>query len=380
MQYRKYGNTGLQLAALGFGAMRLPAEEERAVPLMERYLELGGNVIDTARAYGHSEEMVGKVLRGRREQVILSTKNHSLEMGRRHPQDWREYFEASLTTMDTDYLDLYHIHNIWFEGFEEVLYEPGGAWDQLMKAKDEGLVRHICFSCHDTPEAMMKFIDLGIFDGILLQYNLLDRLERFTGAHTGGTGNEQVISYAADKGLGVMVMGPMAGGRLMQGPAEQLRAILPEKTASIAELALRFVLANDHVTSALSGMNAMEQVEENCRVANQQGPLSEAERAAVLDAVAQMEKLAELYCTGCGYCLPCPQDIAIPALFSAMNYHRVWGLTDLAKGVYRRYGPNHPKGKQNASACTECGQCEERCPQNIPIIEQLKETHRALGE
>nr|NIM50473.1 aldo/keto reductase [Gemmatimonadales bacterium]NIQ99211.1 aldo/keto reductase [Gemmatimonadales bacterium] len=145
------------------------------------------------------------------------------------------------------------------------------------------------------------------------------------------------------------------------------------------ELALRFVLSNPGVTVAFSGMSTREQVQENCAVAGREEPLSGEEVSAIRVALAENERLAELYCTGCGYCLPCPEGVAIPDIFSAMNLHRVWGLTGAAKERYGRLGPDNRRGKMDASACIECGECEEKCPQNISIREQLKETHELLG-
>ena len=211
---------------------------------------------------------------------------------------------------------------------------------------------------------MIKLIDTGFFEGLLLQYNLLDRR------------NEDVIAHAAEKGLGVEVMGPVGGGRLGMS-SEKLESLAGVK--STPELALRFVLANPNVSIAFSGMSAMSHVEENCATASREDSLSAEELESIEQALRENQRLAELYCTGCDYCMPCPQNVGIPQAFAAMNMHRVWGLTAHAKGMYRRLGPNHRKGLLQADACVECGQCEGKCPQNIPIIQQLKETHEALG-
>ncbi len=161
--------------------------------------------------------------------------------------------------------------------------------------------------------------------------------------------------------------------------SQRIESMVPG-AISTPELALRFVLANPNVTIAFSGMNTRAQVEENCAVASREAPLSKKEMQAIQNALEENKRLAELYCTGCNYCIPCPQGVAIPDIFAAMNYHRVWGLTTHAKQLYRRLGPDNKQGKMDASACVECGECEEKCPQNIPIIERLKESHAALSE
>ena len=381
MQYREYGKTGKMIAALGFGAMRLPKDEDYAVEIMQRYLDLGGNLIDTARAYGESERIVGQAIRGRRDQLYLSTKNHSLFQLEREPGLWREYFETSLQNLGVDRIDFYHVHDTKWEGFEEAFFAQGGPFEQMRQAQAEGMIDHLCFSSHDTPANIIKLIDLGVFAGMLVQYNMLDSLEAFgVHGHKEGASNEPPIAHAAEKGMGVLIMGPVAGGRLMSGPPDKLAAMLPGMVQSIPDLALRFVLANPGVTCALSGMSEIQHVEENLATASREEPLTKEEHEQIRQAVAQNEKLAELYCTGCNYCQPCPEGVAIRDIFAAMNYHRVWGLTDHAKHSYRRLGPDNSEGKMNAGACVECGECEEKCPQNIPIIEQLAESHAALSE
>lgn len=381
MQYREYGNTGKMISALGFGAMRLPKDEDYAVEIMRRYLDLSGNLIDTARAYGESEKLVGRAIKGRRDQVYISTKNHAFDQLNRASQLWREYLETSLKNLAVDHIDFYHAHNIKWEGFEEAFFAKGGPFEQARRAQEEGIIGHLCFSSHDTPENIIKLIDLDVFEGIIVQYNMLDSLEAIgQHGHKRGISNEPVIAHAAEKGMGVMIMGSLAGGRLMQGPADKIKEMVPGEVSTVADLGLRFVLANPNVTCAMSGMNQMQHVEENMATASREEPLTDAEYEQIRQAVAQNEKLAELYCTGCNYCQPCPEGVAIPDIFAAMNYHRVWGLTGYAQSLYSRLGPDNREGKMNATACVECGECEEKCPQNIPIIEQLKESHKALSE
>jgi len=372
LQYRRYGNTDMELSTLGFGAMRLPADDDYAVECMVHALDLGVNFIDTAMGYrsakpgaeaGHSEVLVGRAIKGRRSEVYISTKNAPRDRSAAH---WRENLENSLKRLDVDKIDIYQlVHSVTWEKYINDFKPEGCGLQEAIKARDEGLIGHFSFSSHDTPENIIRLIDEGIFESIIVQYNLLDRR------------NEPVIAHAGEKGLSVLVMGPVGGGRLGMS-SEKLRQLVPD-ARSTPELALRFVLANPNVTVAMSGMNTLEMVEENAATCSRTEPLTADELAAIEQALAENQRLSELYCTGCNYCMPCPNGVGIPQAFAAMNLHRVWGLTDLAKQQYARLGPDNKDGLLQADACIECGECEEKCPQHIPIIEQLKETHEALG-
>jgi predicted aldo/keto reductase-like oxidoreductase len=228
----------------------------------------------------------------------------------------------------------------------------------------------MCFSSHDSPENIVRLIDTGEFEGILVQYNLVDR------------SNEEVIAYAHEKGLGVSIMGPVGGG-LLAAPLDQIRRAV-DGAATTPEIALRFVLTNPHVTLALSGMNTVEMIDENVATASCLQALSESEMQGLAGALQEIQNLADLYCTGCGYCMPCPNGVDIPANFRAMNYHRIWGWEEQARDLYRRLGFwRRWRGKRVqrwAEAYVECGECEPKCPQDIAIRKQLKETARALGQ
>jgi len=373
LQYRTYGKTGDKVSRLGFGAMRLPMVDDHvdmdlAVSIIRRALDLGVNYVDSAVGYCHGESQiaVGKAIKGRRDKLFVSTKNHYRGES---PDEWQEYLDQSLERIDVDYIDFYHLHGFRWETYQNQV-GPGKPIERFRKAKEEGLIRHMCFSCHDSPENMMKLIDTGDFEGMLVQYNLLDRR------------NEEAIAYAHEKGMGVAIMGPVGGGRLV-APSDQIQNMVGG-SKSTPEVALRFVLSNPNVTLALSGMNSMEMVEENTATASREEPLSAEERQKVLDMLEETKKLSDLYCTGCGYCMPCPNDVDIPGNFSAMNYYRVFELKEYAREQYKRLGRKRRRDRTTveawAAACIECGECEPKCPQNIPIREQLKETHATLGE
>jgi predicted aldo/keto reductase-like oxidoreductase len=371
MQHRQYADTDIEISALGFGAMRLPDEDDFAIECMVHAFENGVNFIDTAPGYrggedreaGSSERLVGRALQQvDRDGIYLSTKNAT---GVPSAEGWREGLEQSLENLQTDYIDFYQcVHGMKWETFQEK-FEPL-ALEEAEKARDEGLIRHFSFSSHDSPENILKLLETGLFESCIIQYNLLDRR------------NEPVINYAREHDISVLVMGPVGGGRLGMR-SEKMESIVPG-VQSTPELALRFVLSNPGVTSALSGMNTIDMIDENIATASIEEPLSDEELAAIEQTLEENKRLSELYCTGCDYCMPCPQDVGISRIFSAMNMHRVWGLTEPAKERYARLGPDSRSGLLQADACVECGSCEAQCPQDIPIIEQLKESHEALSE
>jgi predicted aldo/keto reductase-like oxidoreductase len=369
MQYRDFGKTGLKASALGFGAMRLPmkgehVDEEAAIATIHRAFELGVNYIDTAYFYcnNESEIVVGKALKGWRDKVILSTKNPDSSVD---GDVWRKVLDDQMRKLDVDRLDIYNFHGIGYDHFVKDIARPGGALEAARKAQDEGLFTYLSCSFHDSVESLIKLVDTGEFTSITCQYNLLDRA------------NEAGIAHAHEKGVGIVIMGPVGGGRLGE-PTPQIRELLPPGSKSSAEIALRFVLSNPNVTVALSGMGNVQMVEENAATASRGEPLSAAEWAAISAALEEKKKLADLYCTGCAYCMPCPNGVDIPANFALMNNYRLYGLLDHARWEYQN--EDLARNKAQASYCQECGQCEAKCPQKIPIMAQLKETDKALGK
>jgi predicted aldo/keto reductase-like oxidoreductase len=375
MVYKTFGKTGVKVSALGFGAMRLPmkevggkkiVDEDLAVPLMQKAFEMGVNYVDTAPLYCEtlSEIAVGKALKGWRGKVYLSTKNPIDDADGGH---WMERLEKSLKKLDTDYIDFYHFWGISLKGFESWQGLKFGPLEAARKAKEQGLIKHISFSYHDSAENYKPIVDSRHFETTLVQYNLLDR------------SNEENIAYAKSKGLGVVVMGPVGGGRL-GAPSAKIQGLLKNKPSSTAEMALRFVLANENVDIALSGMGNMDMLKENFEIASRAGHLTEDELRHVKSMMEENKNLANLYCTGCNYCKPCPQGIDIPYLFEIMNRFKVYDLKEHAKSAYKEMidGLSWIKSA-DASKCAACGECEGKCPQKLPIIKQLQETHATLA-
>lgn len=371
MQYRKLGSTGFNISTLGFGAMRLPEyekngkwymDEEKSLQIIHRAFELGVNYIDTAWTYCHenSQYMVGKALKGFEGRVKVSTKLPVSVM--KKEDDFWCILEEQLKRLDTDCIDFYHLHGLNNDAFENIVL-PLNMLDNMEKAKQKSLIRHKSFSFHDKTDIMKKIIDTNAFETVLCQYNLLDR------------SNEGAMEYAAGKGVGVIVMGPVAGGRL--AVTSNILKSLVRNSAGTPEIALRFVLGNKNASCALSGMSDLNMVEENAATASREDELSSSEWAKISDTLEQNKALSDLYCTGCDYCQPCPKSIKISSLFLLYNYHSIYGLTDYAKAKFAKMGENMNSGG-NPADCIECGACSKRCPQHINIPEKIKMVIREL--
>lgn len=374
MFYRELGRTGLKVSQLGFGAMRLPmhkieidgqteerVDRELATPMIHRAFEGGVNYIDTAVMYcnNDSQRAVGDALKGWRDRIVLSTKNHYTGT---EEKVWWQNLEDSLERLQVEYIDIYNHHGINWQSYVDNIEPRVGRW--MVQARDQGLIRHICCSFHDNNEALRKLVDSGYPESITLQYNMLDRQL------------EDGIAYAHEKGVGVVVMGPVAGGRL--GATSSVLENLVPGIERVPELALRFVLANPGVTVALSGMSTLQQVEENVATASSPATLSDEENVLIAEHASRLKTMADLYCSGCGYCQPCEQEINIPTIFNLYNMGRIYGLWDHARDSYSKIGKvDWLKGNQ-ADACIACGDCENKCPQNLDIVEELAKAHEAL--
>jgi len=366
MQYKYYGNTKVKVSVLGMGTLRFPKTKGRAdadlfIKILKHAFKLGINYVDTAAMihYG-SENVIGKSIKGIRDKIFIATKNHYRGNS---ADEWEKLLHKSLRSLDTNYIDFYHLHAIRWDDYRKYIV-PAKIMERFRKLKSEGIIRHICFSTHDEPSNIKKLIDTEEFEGIVIQYNLLDRA------------NEEIIAYAHEKKMGVAIMGPVGGGRLV-APSAKIKGLISGANNS-SEIALRFVLSNPNVTLALSGMTSIEMLEENVRTANINDPLSDGEKQKIIDTLNEISKLKELYCTGCRYCMPCPNHVDIPGNFEAIIYYKVWDLKEYAKKLYKKKKNN--RSLKWAEACIGCGECETKCPQNIPIRSQLREVAKVLGE
>lgn len=376
MKYRNFGRDGAKISALGFGCMRFPEyekdgkwfiDEDKAIPMLHHAYENGVNYFDTAPFYcnSNSEITVGKAFHDIRDKVMLSTK---IPIGDevKATADYRRWLEKSLRKMDTEYIDYYHFWGINKRGFDDKILGLN-LLEEAAKTKEEGLIRHISFSFHDDPANIKYIIDSAAGRGIpmetmLVQYNILDR------------SNEEMIAYAASKGMGVVAMGPVGGGRLA-APTDLYTKLTGKPSIATYELAFKFVLGNKGISCALSGMQNIDMVDKNLKIADDDSVLDEKEWEQLGTALEQLKKFSELYCTGCRYCQPCPADINIPHIFNMYTYYNVYGLKDHAKAEIARYIKD---GGKLIADCKNCGFCEKHCPQKLEIRSLLERVEGVL--
>lgn len=377
MIYRKFGNTGEMISALGFGCMRFPEYEkdgkkfvdtEKTDEMIAEAYKLGVNYFDTAPYYcnKNSEAALGHGVKAFRDKVLLSTKFPG--EGAEQPGMYRRRLDSSLKNMDTDHVDFYHFWGINRKYFDEVMI-PCGLLEEARKAKEEGLIRHISFSFHDDPSAIRHIIDSSEERGVpmesmLVQYNLLDR------------SNEEMLTYAQQKGLGTVAMGPVGGGRL-SAPTELYARLTGGASIPTYELAFKFVLGNPDLNCALSGMQTLDMVKQNAALASRAEGFSTEEWQQLGSAMEDLKKFSELYCTGCKYCQPCPAGIEIPAIFNMYTYHNVYGLTGHAQHMFNEYVK---KGGKLHTDCKNCGFCEKKCPQHLQIRELLQKVEAVFSK
>lgn len=371
MIYKKFGNTGVEISALGFGCMRLPELEvdgkwtvdfEKTDEMLRYAYEQGVNYFDTAYFYCHSnsEAAVGRGVKEFRDKIYLSTKCPMENLT--SAADYRAKLEESLERLGTDYVDFYHFWSINKKIFDEKIIGLN-LIEEALKLKAEGKIRHISFSFHDQPKYIPEIIDAAPeLETMLIQYNLLDRA------------NAKGAAYAVSKGLGVVAMGPVAGGRLA-APVALKEKLGVEDAIADYDLALKYVIENPDISCALSGMESLSMVQKNVTAVSSYKKLTGAEKKVIVRTRSLMKKFKELYCTGCGYCQPCPKKIKIPEIFEAYTAYNVYGLTEQAKKSFSDYA------KEGAlfNACINCGFCEKKCPQHLKIRELLQKTEGILG-
>lgn len=380
MQYRKFGSLDWEVSALSFGAMRLPVfaddssriNEPEAMAMMRHAIDAGVNYVDTAYPYHQEqgERFVAKVLKdGYREKVRLATKMPSWLI--KEEADFDRYLEEQLRRLEVDHIDFYLLHALNARHWKNLQDLDVFTWAEKRMA--EGLFDHLGFSFHDEYPVFESIIN-GYDHWTLaqIQYNYID-IDYQAG--------KKGLTLAADRGLAVVIMEPLRGGRIAKNPPPELVAetwAKGEQDWTPVAWALHWLWDQPEVTTVLSGMSTMAHVEENLEIAEESrvGKLTGAERALVDQAREAYEALAPIPCTQCEYCLPCPFGVAIPRIFGAYNDAVAYDAWDHARWVY-----NNPiKPEQRADNCTECGECEAVCPQNIKIIEWLATVHDKLAE
>ncbi len=370
MQYRDFGKTGEKVSALGFGCMRFPVISDEnspdkgkinrpeAIKMLRDAIDSGVNYIDTAWGYhnGESEFVVGEALSdGYREKVFLATKMPVWEVNEK--ADFQKIFNRQLEKLKTDHVDMYMLHALGNGTFHDKVLKFD-LMSEMRRLKAEGKVKYIGFSFHDNFDVFKNIVDsYEGCDFCQIQLNYID-VENQAGI--------KGLEYAASKGLAVIIMEPLLGGQLAN-PSVQVKNALDASRTPV-QWALDFLWNRPEVSLLLSGMSNYQQTVDNLRYADESavGKLS----AAELEMMARAKKIFDGYrmveCTGCEYCMPCPAGLHIPEIFKIYNKY---GQETQSGDPAKEYASLETK----ASACAECGQCEEACPQHIEIRNVMKQ-------
>jgi len=377
MQYRPFGTTGFQVSALGFGAMRLPLrgpgagdiDEAQVVRMIRTAIDAGVNYVDTAYGYhdGRSEVVVGQALRdGYRHRIKLATKLPSWRV--KTAADFDTFLGQQLDRLQTEHIDFYLLHNLnatWWPRMKEL-----GILERAERALRDGRIGALGFSFHDQLPLFKEIVDAYHWNLCQIQYNFMDI------AYQAG---REGLEYAAGRGVPVVVMEPIRGGQLAQETPPAVAEIWARSAirTTPADRALQWLWDQPAVTMVLSGMSTMEQVEQNLVSAARSRPdsLPETERVLYLHAKAAYEGLKPIPCTQCKYCLPCPNGVDVPRNFELYNDTVIYGHPEKTQRTYRMFFP----AEQHADRCQRCGECEPKCPQNIPIMEWLPQVEARLG-
>jgi len=376
MQYRNFGRLDWKVSALGFGCMRLPTvngdpariDEPEATRMLHYAIDHGVNYIDTAYPYhgGNSERLVGRALRGGyRDKVRLATKLPCWQVAT--AADFDRFFNEQLERLQTERIDFYLLHSLSERTWHKV--RDLGVLEWLEKRLADGRVGHVGFSFHDKYPVFQEIIDsFDRWTFCQIQYNYLD---------VQGQAGTKGLKYAAAKGLAVVVMEPLLGGRLANPPA-QVRALWESAAVqrTPADWALQWLWSQPEVSVVLSGMSTMKQVEENVASADASrvGLLTPEELELIARVRAQYQALSPIPCTKCEYCQPCPNGVKIPQLFEMYNSAIVSNQMDQARRQYARV-----PAEERADSCTQCRQCEDVCPQHIEVSDWLMRVHEALS-
>ena len=377
MNYRN-DKKGNPISILGYGCMRFTRkgaslDYDKAEREVLRAIDLGVNYFDTAYVYAGSEELVGKIFEknGLRDKVLIATKLPQYLM--RSIKAVERTFAEELKRLRTDYFDYYLMH-MFTDVAEWEKLKALGIEDWIAARKADGSIRNIGFSYHGDSEMFIKLLDSYDWDFVQIQYNYLDE-----NTQAGRRG----LEAAAERGIPVIIMEPLRGGKLVNLPKDA-RAALKEfgertgKHWSTAELGLRWLWDQEAVTCVLSGMNSLDMVDENARIASEAevGEFGEDERELVSRILKMIKSREKVGCTGCRYCMPCPKGVDIPGNFHYYNTMYVDSKFEGWRGFFQAMCLREEPGF--ASQCVACGKCEAHCPQHLNIIEELRNADKAL--
>ncbi|MFP4380712.1 MAG: aldo/keto reductase [Candidatus Sumerlaeia bacterium] len=369
MELRDFGKrSGLQVAPVSIGAMRLPEDCVDAVKLIRHAIDSGMRYIDTSRGYGESEFKLGKALKdGYREKVILSTKCSPWIKKVRGDEDGSadsvyRSIEESMARLDVDYLDFYQVWNIMNRDCWETATKPGGMVDGIKRAMKDGLVKHTGFTTHDSVENLLEYLPQADWCEILLiSYNLLN------------LDYAPVMEKAKELGIGTIVMNPVGGGKFAEESPVLHKLAESVGCESIPELAVRYVLSNPNVDTIINGISKLSDVDGTIKAA-EKGAFSKEQMARIDAWHEEFSRENQHFCTACGYCMPCPTGINIPKIMGLVFEDKFLGLKNAAKGGYRW------AGKVKADACIMCGACEKKCTQQLEIIKEMTYAAQEYGD
>ena len=372
MEYRKFGQIDWKVSALGFGAMRFPTidddsgniDEDKAIKMIRYAIDNGVNYVDTAWPYhqGNSETLVGKALKdGYRDKTRIATKLPIWKVEEK--KDLDKYLDQQLEKLDTDYIDFYLVHALSKDRWKKCKELNIMEW--LKKVQSEGKIKYKGFSFHDDYNLFENIVDYyeDDWDFCQIQYNYID---------TEYQAGQKGLKYAANKGLAVVIMEPLRGGTLAVEPPQGVKEIWNEskKDRTPADWALQWLWNQPEVTTVLSGMSTLQQVKENVESADNSGTnsLSTKENKLVKRAAEKYKELQPVNCTGCGYCVPCPNEVSIPTNFKLYNEAHIYDMYEEKNEFYNRISEN-----ARANNCISCGECLDKCPQNLSIIDLLED-------
>lgn len=372
MKYRECKKLNVKTSLLGFGCMRFPLladgsiDEEQTTKMFDEAIAAGINYIDTAYPYlnRQSEPFVGKVMkRYDRSKLYLATKLPIWAFETKERA--MEIFNEQLEKLQTDYIDFYLLHALDYSKFEKCVNL--GIIEMCEELQKQGKIKYFGFSFHDSYEAFEKIINYRDWDFCQIQFNYMDVNEQ-----AGLKG----LKLCEEKGIPNIIMEPLKGGSLAKFP-EEVEKIFKDKDndASIASWGLRFVGSFDNVLVLLSGMSTIEQMEDNLKTFKDFKPLTDEEHDLVKQVVNKLESRVKNGCTGCRYCMPCPQGVNIPRMF------RMWNLASMYENFnIVRYSWGETKEEEFPTSCIQCGLCESKCPQNISIREDLQNAYSYLTD
>ncbi len=374
MNYRKFGGMDWEVSALGFGCMRFPViggnssriEEKAAAEMLYLAIDQGINYIDTAYPYhgGQSESFVGRTLKGvYRDKVKLATKLPSWKI--KKTEDFDFYLNNQLERLLTEQIDCYLFHALDKKSWTKI--ESLGVLDWAEKARADGRIKHLGFSFHDELSIFKSILDAyQKWDFCMIQYNYMDQEYQ---------AGKEGLEYAADMGLGVVVMEPLRGGRLVDPPGK-IQEIWDkaEIERTPAEWSFQWLWNQAQVSVVLSGMSTLDQVQENLNSAANSGidSLNEDDLSLVSHVKETYQAMALIPCTSCNYCLPCPEGVDIPRILKIYNDGIMYDKIETSKTDYNLWVPADEKGDN----CVVCGECEEQCPQDILISDWMARIHQ----